>query len=65
LAPEFHEEEVLSGLVKVPVTVEQLRSALVSGGSPATPVELKKRFEEFLDELTKGKESGKVRIVIE
>jgi len=27
--------------------------------------EMKKRFEEYLDELTKGKEPGKVRIVLE
>jgi len=26
---------------------------------------MKKRFEEYLDELTNGKEHGKVRIVLE
>jgi len=26
---------------------------------------MKKRFEEYLDQLTKGKEPGKVRIVVE
>ncbi len=57
--------EVLSGLQKVPVTTADLRSALLSGGSPATPAEIKKRFEDYLDELTKGKEPGKVRIVLE
>jgi hypothetical protein len=57
--------EVLSGLQKVPVKIEDLRSALLSGGSPVTPAEMKKRFEEYLDELTKGKEPGKVRIVLE
>ncbi|GAB6063715.1 DUF6079 family protein [Deferrisoma palaeochoriense] len=57
-------QEVLSGLVKVSVTTEDLRAALLKGGSPATPVELKKRFEEYLDELTKGHEPGKVRIVL-
>jgi len=30
----------------------------------AGPAEMKKRFEEYLDELTKGKEPGKVRIVL-
>lgn len=58
-------QEVLSGLTKVSVKTEDLRSALLSGGSPATPAELKKRFEEYLDQLTKGKEPGKVRIVLE
>jgi len=42
-----------------------MAAALLSGGSPATPAEMKKRFEEYLDELTKGKEPGKVRIVLE
>ena len=57
--------EVLSGLQKVPVKISELRTALLSGGSPVTPAEMKKRFEEYLDELTKGKEPGKVRIVLE
>ncbi|GIV04203.1 MAG: hypothetical protein KatS3mg015_3033 [Fimbriimonadales bacterium] len=58
-------QEVLSGLVKVVVKTEDLRAALLKGGSPATPAEMKKRFEEYLDELTKGHEPGKVRIVLE
>jgi hypothetical protein len=57
--------EVLSGLQKVPVSISDLRTALLSGGSPVTPAEMKKRFEGYLDELTKGKEQGKVRIVLE
>ena len=57
--------EVLSGLQKVPVATADLRAALLSGGSPATPAEMKKRFDDYLDELTKGKEPGKVRIVLE
>ncbi len=58
-------QEVLSGLVKVEVKTNHLRAALLRGGSPATPSEMKKRFEEYLDELTKGSEPGKVRIVLE
>lgn len=58
-------KEVLSGLVKVQVTSDQLRTALLSGGSPATPAELKKRFDDYLDTLTKGQEPGKVRIVLD
>ena len=57
--------EALSGLQKVPVKIADLRTALLSGGSPVTPVEMKKRFEEYLDELTKGKEPKKVRIILE
>ncbi|MFH1922873.1 MAG: DUF6079 family protein [Planctomycetota bacterium] len=58
-------QEVLSGLIKVSVKSDDLRDALLSGGSPATPAEMRKRFEEYLDHLTKGKEPGKVRIVLE
>jgi hypothetical protein len=58
-------KEVLSGLIKVVVTTGDLRHALLSGGSPATPAEMRKRFEEYLGQLTKGKEPGKVRIVLE
>jgi hypothetical protein len=47
------------------ITSGDLRTALLSGGSPGAPAEMKKRFEEYLDELTKGKEPGKVRIVLE
>ncbi len=58
-------QEVLSGLTKVSVKIADLRDALLSGGSPATPVEMRKRFEEYLDGLTKGKEPSKVRIILE
>ncbi|MBI4025765.1 MAG: ATP-binding protein [Verrucomicrobia bacterium] len=58
-------KEALSGLTKVAVKMEDLRAAILAGGSPATPAEMKKRFEEYLDQLTKGKEPGKVRIVLE
>ena len=57
--------EALSGLQKIPVKATDLRDALLAGGSPATPAEMKNRFEAYLDELTRGKESGKVRIVLE
>jgi len=57
--------EALSGLTKVSVKIAELREALFSGGLPATPTEIRKRFEEYLDGLTKGKEPGKVRIVLE
>ncbi len=57
--------EVFSGLMKVEVKIDKLRSALLKGGAPATPDELKKRFGEYLADLTKGKDPGKVRIVLE
>ena len=57
-------QEVLSGLTKLEVTVDDLRSALLAGGSPATTADLSKRFEEYLTGLVAGKEPGKVRIVL-
>ena len=58
-------KEVLSGLQKVSATTRELRDALLLGGSPATLGEIKKRFNEYLDELVTGKELDKVRIVLE
>ena len=58
-------QEALSGLTKVAVKIEDMRSALLAGGSPVTPVEIRKRFEEYLEGLTRGKEPGKIRIVLE
>jgi len=57
--------EALSGLLKVGVKTDDLRRALLAGGSPATLTEIKKRFEDYMDGLAKGKEPGKVRVVIE
>ncbi len=57
--------EALSGLVKVAVKVETLRDALIAGGSPATLAEMRQRYEGFLAELVKGKDTAKVRLVVE
>ena len=57
--------EVLSDLQKIQVKTAELREALLSGGSPATPAEMKKRFEAYIEKLTQGKEPSKVRIVLE
>ena len=58
-------KEVLSGLVKVTVKAQDLQTALQVTDGPATPVEMKKRFEEYIDQLTMGTDPAKVRIVIE
>ena len=67
LEPEFIEalQEVLSGLVKVVVTTEDLKAALLSGGSPASPAEMKARFARYIDDLAKGQDPAKVRVVVE
>jgi N12 class adenine-specific DNA methylase len=58
-------KEVLSGLVKVTVKAQELHSVLQVTDGPATPAEMKKRFEEYIDQLTNGKDPAKVRIVME
>ena len=58
-------EETLSGLIKVVIRVEDMRAALLSGGSPITLAEMKKRFDDYVNELTRNRNPGQVRIVIE
>lgn len=58
-------KEVLSGLVKVTIHAQELQQALQVTDGPATPAEMKKRFEEYIDQLAKGKDPAKVRLVLE
>ena len=58
-------QEVLSGLQKVVLTGDDLRTALVDGGLPCTVDDLRERFERHLGKLTKGRDASKVRLVIE
>ncbi|MGI6414373.1 MAG: DUF6079 family protein [Thermoguttaceae bacterium] len=57
-------QEALSGLTSVSVKIDQPRPALLSCGSPSTPAQMRKRFEEYLEQLTKGREPGRVQIVL-
>jgi succinate dehydrogenase flavin-adding protein (antitoxin of CptAB toxin-antitoxin module) len=58
-------QQALSGLSKLPVSIESLKKILFPDGSPATPVEFKQRFNDYLDQLLKGRDAAKVRLVIE
>jgi len=58
-------QEGLSGLVKVSVNIEDLQKALLRGGSPMTVIEMQKRFINYMNSLTKGKELSQVRVVLE
>jgi len=58
-------KEVLSGLVKVTVKTDELQQVFQVTDGTATPGELKKRFDAYIDQLTKGKDPAKVRIVLE
>lgn len=67
VTPEFIAavQEALSGLEKISVAQEDIRKALLQGGSPASPDELRKRFESFLNDRCKGKDTTKLRFVVE
>ena len=67
ITPEFVSavQEALSGLEEVIVTGEDIQRALLTGGSPATPDGLRKRFDALLNERCKGKDVSKLRFVIE
>lgn len=58
-------QEALSGLEKIGVTSNEIKNALLQGGSPATPDDLRKRFENFLNDRCKGKDASKLRFVVE
>jgi len=67
VTPEFIAavQEALSGLEKITVTGEDIKQALLQGGSPATPEDLRKRFEGLLNDRSKGKDTTKLRFVVE
>ena len=58
-------QQALSGLSRVPLVPGKLFAAIFPGGAPATVEEVKERFAQFTDELTKGQDRSKVRIVLE
>ena len=58
-------QQALSGLAKLPVRLDDLKKSLFPDGSPATPAEFKERFNAYLDQILKGRDAAKVRLVIE
>ena len=67
VSPEFVSavQEALSGLEKIGISGDEIKKALLHGGSPATPDDLRKRFEIFLNDRCKGKDASKLRFVVE
>ena len=57
--------EALQELQKVTLSMDDLRAALAKGGGAVTMDDLKKRFDNHLDGLAKGKDRAKVRVVLE
>lgn len=58
-------QEALSGLEKIEVKGDEIKQALLQGGSPATPDDLRKRFDALISDRSKGKDATKLRFVIE
>lgn len=59
-------QTALVGLEKVVVKTDEIKQALLLGGSPASLKDLRARFEAFLKERCKGKEDQeKLRFIIE
>lgn len=67
LTPDFIYtlQEARSGLEKVVINLEDMRSALLEDGSPIAPEDLKNRFRDYLQDKIRGLDSTKVRIVLE
>jgi hypothetical protein len=57
--------DALKGFVRVAVTPEQIVRALSDGGMPCDVKELEARFKNFIADQTLGKDTSKVRFVIE
>jgi energy-coupling factor transporter ATP-binding protein EcfA2 len=55
----------LSGLIAISVRANELLDALSDSGAPCTVEQLQTRFEAFLQNITRGKEQAKVRLLIE
>jgi hypothetical protein len=58
-------QQLLSGLYKIPVDMEELKMALFTDGSPLQPEELEERFQHFVKLKLGTKEQRKVRFVLE
>jgi hypothetical protein len=58
-------QQALAGLTRISVSVGGLQSALFPQGSPATTDEFKERFGGYVEDLLKGQDRSKVRLVPE
>ncbi len=57
-------QTALSGLIAMNVIPADLLDTLSAGGAPCTVEQLRTRFEEFLQKITRGREAAKVRLII-
>jgi hypothetical protein len=57
-------QTALSGLIAMNVIPADLLDSLFADGAPCTVEQLRTRFEEFLQKITRGREAAKVRLII-
>jgi hypothetical protein len=57
--------QVLAGLIKVTISLEEIRAEIRKAGGSLTPDELKRILDNYVDSLTQGKDPKRVRIVLE
>lgn len=58
-------QNALSGLIPLAVKPADLLTALGDGNTPCTVEQFRNRFEDFVQEMTRGKDVSKVRIIVE
>ena len=58
-------QEAFFGLIPEVVKLADIQAALLAGGSPTAPDELKARFEKFIAERIRGKDARKLRFIVE
>ena len=55
--------DLVEGLEKLEVTLKDIENK-VFGNGPSTVEDLKKRFMDFIDEIVRGKDAARVRIIL-
>lgn len=58
-------KEVLAGLIKVTINLDEIRRRISKAGGSITPAELKRVLDNYIDSLIQGKNPQLVRIVLE
>ncbi|MCB5228480.1 MAG: DUF6079 family protein [Candidatus Cloacimonetes bacterium] len=58
-------KEVLAGLIKVTISMDELRRVISKAGGSITPDDLKRVLDQYIDSLSQGKNPQRVRIVLE
>jgi energy-coupling factor transporter ATP-binding protein EcfA2 len=58
-------QTALSGLIAISIKPAELIKTLSDGGAPCTVEQIQARFATFIQSITSGKESSKIRLVID